>query len=698
MENDLLTLTRKIIEFFYLKHDAYMLIETLSKDIRLLSSQHQVTDYHYICQYFIDLCQSYHDIRIENMCFENMINENLDIIEGYYDLISNQDKFAVERCHVTFIYKQSKIIYIHLSHPYQCQYNYSKSKYRDIRNLLMKSSIPSICCYLDDNFTYSYVNEAFCLMIGYSQEEFSKIEDQWLIHTIYEADRSIVQEKIKEYLTIGNIYNIEYRMVKKNGSLIWVSEQGQSFINEYGERMIYSFVSDITDLKNSEINLKIQKKKYQMALKDNSITILEYDVKLDRMIIDIQIESRKKIYEHYIDYIKSNKTTVFDEDKQLVCDLFLRRIKGPIEIREHIRGEDKYVRKSIDSTIIYDDDHQPVIVLATARDITTEYNHNAILEKKSQLDLLTNQLNLESGKKKIIDYLKQKDVGEACALMILDIDYFKAVNDTYGHLVGNQVLVSFSDCLSSTIDKRHIIIRIGGDEFMILLKDVLREEALSIASSICENVRQLKFNQAHLSITTSIGVCFLDKNMNRCSFELLFKNADSLLYTAKKNGRNRFEMSDRLDYFQQLSQKDKMSFTELIERLNNSVLLQETLGLIGTYYQFNCISFVSIDEKDMKYTYQNLWVSSRAYEVNRQEGILDKKDHDYLCQDTSTHVIDLKHVSLPFIEGTVKTVVSTFIEFSKKGSLLMINYDHQRSFSKEELEQIHKIAEMIKKV
>lgn len=696
MEKDLLTLTRRILEAYYIDHNECMLIEFLCQDIQLLSYENEISNYHHVCEYLTDLCQSYHSVKLDNIRFKNIVNENnISVIEGYYDIVNIQDRFIVEHCHITLVYQHHQIIYIHLSQPYQSYNDHSKGRYWDIKMLLERSSMPSVCCYLDENYTYSFVNKAFCMMLGYTEEELNHVQQRRFIDFIYKDDRKLVREQINHYLNLGNIYHVEYRIVKKDGSLIWVNGQGQSFMNEYGKKMIYSFINNITVLKTNEINLAIQKQKYQLALKDNSITILEYDVKLDRMIIDIQIESRKKIYEHYLDYIMSDRTTVFKEDRQLVCDLFLRRIEGPIEIREHIRGEDKYVRKSIDSTVIYDDQNEPIIVLATARDITTEYNHNAILEKKIQTDSLTHQLNLESGRNKIISYLASKDIKETCALMILDIDYFKTVNDNYGHLVGNSVLVDFSNCLSSIVSNKHIIIRIGGDEFMILLKGVSKEEVLMIADSICKNVSQLKFDQENLSITTSIGVCFLVENIEKCSFELMFKNADSLLYTAKKNGRNRFELSDSLDYYKHLSQKEKMSFNQLLDNLKSPLLIQEVLGLIGTYYQFNCISFISLNDIDMTYVYQNLWVSSRAYEVMKQEGKISKEDYHYLCMDDQTRIIDNRQLSLPFVNGIVKTIVSTFIDTTQKGILLMMNYDYSREFSKEELEQLHKIAYMI---
>ena len=81
----------------------------------------------------------------------------------------------------------------------------------------------------------------------------------------------------------------------------------------------------LRSIKNRELASLIEKEKYQMALKDNSISILEYHIHEDRMIIDILDQSKKRVYNHYLDYITSSKSTVFDEDKQKLVDLFTQK-------------------------------------------------------------------------------------------------------------------------------------------------------------------------------------------------------------------------------------------------------------------------------------------------------------------------------------------------------------------------------------
>ena len=89
-----------------------------------------------------------------------------------------------------------------------------------------------------------------------------------------------------------------------------------------------------------------------MALKDNSISILEYHIQDDRMIIDILEQSKKRIYDHYLDYVSSSKSTVFEEDKQKIVDLFTQKINGPIIYREYYRGSQEYCVKTLQQSSI----------------------------------------------------------------------------------------------------------------------------------------------------------------------------------------------------------------------------------------------------------------------------------------------------------------------------------------------------------
>ena len=134
--------------------------------------------------------------------------------------------------------------------------------------------------------------------------------------------------------------------------------------------------------------------------------------------------------------------------------------------------------------------------------------------------------------------------------MVIDIDYFKYANDTYGHLFGDQVLVALANLLKLLFDEKDVLMRAGGDEFVVFLKDIGHSTLVKKAMNLVKAVRELSFEGKDYSLTCSVGVCFLAANVSGYSYDQLFENADWALYRAKENGRNRYVFCDSLQRFE----------------------------------------------------------------------------------------------------------------------------------------------------
>ena len=158
------------------------------------------------------------------------------------------------------------------------------------------------------------------------------------------------------------------------------------------------------------------------------------------------------------------------------------------------------------------------------------------LEKEILTDQLTKLYN-----RKIIDKILETDLFEKKCAILFDIDNFKNINDTYGHPVGDIVLKEISDIIRRSVRKKDIIVRWGGEEFLILLSDI---ESIEIAKKIAEFIRERieKYNFTKVGhVTCSFGV-FCQKINNKNDFEELIKKADTALYKAKEKGKNRVEI------------------------------------------------------------------------------------------------------------------------------------------------------------
>jgi diguanylate cyclase (GGDEF)-like protein/PAS domain S-box-containing protein len=129
---------------------------------------------------------------------------------------------------------------------------------------------------------------------------------------------------------------------------------------------------------------------------------------------------------------------------------------------------------------------------------------------------------------------------ERIALMVLDVDHFKEINDTLGHSAGDQLLRDFSNRLVSVLRKTDTVSRIGGDEFMVLLPEVVdAEDAVDVARKILEAIRRpFMFQERGVRITTSIGIATYPEDGE--NIEALLKYADTAMYQAKEAGRDNY--------------------------------------------------------------------------------------------------------------------------------------------------------------
>lgn len=168
-----------------------------------------------------------------------------------------------------------------------------------------------------------------------------------------------------------------------------------------------------------------------------------------------------------------------------------------------------------------------------------------LLLKKSQLDALTGMYNREAGEILVKEYLNTKPSNLYSAFAIVDIDYFKQVNDRLGHQIGDDVLKEFALVLKEVFAFKDIICRLGGDEFVVFMKDieevdidVIRERLQILCKAMNKDI---EYNNIKQEISLSVGCVITNKHTD---FNELYKQADELLYKVKHNGKNGFKIKN----------------------------------------------------------------------------------------------------------------------------------------------------------
>jgi diguanylate cyclase (GGDEF)-like protein len=185
-----------------------------------------------------------------------------------------------------------------------------------------------------------------------------------------------------------------------------------------------------------------------------------------------------------------------------------------------------------------------VKIISHVKNIQQEKERELAIIIKAQRDPLTNLYNKAVTKELIDEFLIPEDGQGIHALYLIDVDNFKAINDNYGHSFGDTVISTMADKLSQFFRTSDIVGRVGGDEFLVFMKDVTDR---SVVSQKAEEIREgfhdlLKSISVEVEMSLSIGICMLPED--GASFDEIYKKADVALYVSKNKGKNTFTFYD----------------------------------------------------------------------------------------------------------------------------------------------------------
>ncbi|MCQ2740869.1 MAG: sensor domain-containing diguanylate cyclase [Alphaproteobacteria bacterium] len=184
-----------------------------------------------------------------------------------------------------------------------------------------------------------------------------------------------------------------------------------------------------------------------------------------------------------------------------------------------------------------------VALYSAFQDITSRKSREAILQNQAMRDPLTSLYNrryFEEEVKKMI--IQAKNNRQPYSVLMLDADFFKKVNDTYGHKVGDKVLIELASMAEKDLREKDIVARYGGEEFVVFLPDITAEQAYKVADRLRQNIASIVVKSddgQDVLFTVSVGVSSSEISDN---VDMLVKTADEALYKAKQNGRNRVEV------------------------------------------------------------------------------------------------------------------------------------------------------------
>ncbi|GAB4291468.1 MAG: hypothetical protein Kow0096_05680 [Thiohalomonadaceae bacterium] len=395
----------------------------------------------------------------------------------------------------------------------------------------------------NDHVTF---NARWAAMLGYRPDEIGPDISTWK-RLIHPDDMTAIDEALQRHFRGETpLYETEHRLRHKDGHWVWVLDRGK--VMERAEdgsplRAVGTHL-DITERKLAEERLRASETMLQRAQAVSHVGSWVMDVPSHRLewsaetyrIFGLPPDTPAD-YNLFLSFIHP-------DDRDHVHAAWQAALQGaPYEIEHRIvvNGEIRWVREMAE--LITDANGELVSALGTVQDISDIKALELELRHLATTDLLTGLPNRRHFLERVEQELARfHRFNKPVALLMLDIDHFKQINDHYGHAIGDAVLQHFAAVARATLRKIDIIGRLGGEEFAVLLPGTELEGAQLYA----ERLRQAMENQPcrsaphEIGFTISIGLTLFDSNDSDADLPLA--RADAALYRAKRNGRNRVEI------------------------------------------------------------------------------------------------------------------------------------------------------------
>ncbi len=401
-------------------------------------------------------------------------------------------------------------------------------------------------CRNDAYWTMEFVSEGCSRVTGYTPEDLllnDRLSYEELTHP---EDRARVRREINEALAARRRFELEYRIQHANGNVRWVWERGIGLYDENGiVASIEGIIEDVTHRRESDLALREAERRYH-SLFENAIEGI-FRTSPDGHYLDAN-PALARIYGFASPDELMN--SLRDIRKQLYVDPsrreeFMRIIKA----RGSISGfEAQVYRKNGDVIWISEnaravfDGTQVLYYEGTVEDVTERKLYQSRIEQQANYDTLTGLAN----RSLLNDRLQQAiftaaSYGTRLAIVFVDLDRFKFINDSLGHHVGDELLKVMADRFRTCAREYDTVARLGGDEFVLLING--QGEPDSVGTTMERMLKVIsqpwRSAQGEFEITCSIGVALYPDDGSDA--DTLLKHADSAMYRAKEHGRNNFQ-------------------------------------------------------------------------------------------------------------------------------------------------------------
>lgn len=495
---------------------------------------------------------------------------------------------------------------------------------------ILSDNIPGgmFSCRFDEKLTLLQMNKGFLSMLGYTQQDIEEKFQNSFWEMIEQRDREVTLAEVQRQMALGPDKELEYRMTCKDGRTIWVLDKGHLLRDEEGNQYFCCVLVDVTRSKELEEKLRLSLERHQIIMDQTTDILFEWDIQADTMIFSGNWEKKfgcPPVTQH-VSRLFWQAPYILPEDQPLFTKLLSRIRGGEHYAEEEIRilnGKQNAVWCRIRITGLTDKTGRAVRAVGAILDIDAEKKKAQSLMERAQRDMLTKLYNKGSSQEYIQAVLASNVPGKMAALMIIDLDNFKHMNDTMGHLFGDALLSEVAHSIQKQFRSEDIVGRVGGDEFLVFLGQIpntalAEQKAVQVMKAIGEMAVQ---ELTEVELSCSIGIAVYPECGQ--TYHELFQRADQALYRAKNQGKGRYCIADakllseefpvqpcsaantRIDSYEETESNVELRLFEYVFRIlykssNLDTAVNAILEVVGRQFDVSRV-YIFEDEEDPDY-------------------------------------------------------------------------------------------------
>ena len=393
-------------------------------------------------------------------------------------------------------------------------------------------------CNLDDKQSFDFVSHGLLTLLGYDRKTFLEKTGGGFQGLLLPEKRAAIFANLSGQLRLTGTIHTEHETKTADGRTLWLLTKGKRIASENGDQ-VYAVSLDITREKAALHELLLSQERHRIVTELSESVIFEYNLVEQSFYISSQFEKLFGTAPEAPLTTRSapRKLGIHHEDIPAFRQLLRRTLRKdspvPAELRFYRRNIG-YIWCRVQALGIFNESGKPIRIVGSITDIDSQKRRTERLRFEAEQDALTGLANRNSTSRNIERCLGSEIPDAFHALVVIDMNHFKEINDTLGHLIGDRVLVHTAETLRSALRESDIAGRIGGDEFVVLIKNFHEKEALlRKLETLAAQIRFTLEGPPELPVSASIGVALFPQD--GATYTELFRCADIAMYQSKRN-------------------------------------------------------------------------------------------------------------------------------------------------------------------